>query len=287
MRVAIVGPGRVGTLLAVAGARAGWRIAGVAGGSEAARGRVAASVAGVRVHTAVAEAVTGADLVLLSVPDDRIGQVVDDLVRRDALSPGQRVVHLAGSRGLDVLHRARLAGARTAACHPAMTVPAGSRDPELLVGVAWGVTARADDRGWAHQLVTDLGGDPHQIAEDRRALYHAALAVASNAVSAAVITARRLLLAAQVERPETFLVPLAQTSAAGAAMEGMAALTGPIARGDVGTVATHVQHLAADLPELLPAYRALAGATLEPVRHHLDAEGVAALDAVLAPPSSS
>ncbi len=287
MRVAIVGPGRVGTLLAVAGARAGWRVTGIAGGSEAARDRVAAAVAGLRCHADAAEAVAGADVVLLSVPDDRIWQVVDDLVRRDALSPGQRVVHLAGSRGLDVLHRARLAGARTAACHPAMTVPSGSRDPDRLVGVAWGVTAGADDRGWAHQLVIDLGGDPHAIAEDRRALYHAGLAVASNAVSAAVITARRLLLAARVERPEAFLVPLAEASAVGAAVEGVAALTGPIARGDVGTVTTHVEQLAADLPELLPAYRALASATLEPARHHLDAEVVAALEAVLAPPSSS
>ncbi len=287
MRVAIVGPGRLGTLLAVAGARAGWRVTGVAGGTAAARRGVTDAVTGVRDHTTATAAVVGADLVLLTVPDDRIAAVVDHVVRDDALVEGQRIVHLAGSRGLDVLHRARLAGARVAACHPAMTVPTGARDPELLVGVAWGVTAPRDDRDWARQLVSDLGGDPVDIADDRRALYHAGLTVASNAVGAATITARRLLRAAAVERPEAFLLPLAEASVARAATEGVTALTGPIVRGDVGTVTRHLEQLAVELPELLPAYRALASATLEPARSLLDAEVVAAIEAVLAPPRSS
>ncbi len=283
MRVAVVGPGRVGTLLAITGSRAGWRVASVAGGSTAAREAVGAAVAGVRLYPDAGDAVAGAELVLLCVPDDAIAGVVDELVLGDALEPGQRVVHLAGARGLDVLHRARLAGARTAACHPAMTVPRGARDPGLLVGVAWGVTAQAADLGWARSLVEDLGGDPYEVADDRRTTYHAALAVASNAVGAAVVTARRLLLAARVERPEAFLAPLATASVRNAATDGVAALTGPIVRGDVGTVAAHLAQLAADLPELLPAYRALATATLEPVRPVLDAEVVAALEAVLSP----
>ncbi len=285
MRVAIVGPGRVGTLLAAAGSRAGWRVVTVSGGSASARERVARTVAGVRPHHDPAAAVADADLIALTVPDDAISGVVDRLVVADALAEGQGVVHLAGSRGLEVLHRARLSGARTAACHPAMTVPRGACDPELLVGVAWAVTAGATDRAWAHALVEDLGGDPVDVADDRRVLYHAAMTVAANAVGAAVVTARRLLLAARVERPEAFLTPLAQASVRNVASEGVAALTGPIVRGDVGTVAAHVAQLAADLPELLPAYRALATATLEPVRTALAAEVVAALEAVLDAPA--
>ena len=287
MKVAVVGPGRVGNLLAVAGARAGWRVTAVAGGSAAARTALLGTVAGVRAYAEPAAAVADVDLVLLTVPDDAIAAVVDDLVRADALAPGQHVVHVAGARGLDVVHRARLVGARIAACHPAMTVPGGARDPQLLVGVAWGVTAATADRGWARALVEDLGGDPHDIAEDRRSLYHAGLAVASNAVGAAMVTARRLLLAAEVTRPEAFLVPLAAASLHNAAVDGVAALTGPIVRGDVGTVAAHVSQLAADLPELLPAYRALAMATLEPIRTTLDDEVVAELERVLTPQRST
>ena len=282
MRVALIGPGRVGTLLAMAGARAGWRVAAVAGGREVSRTSLAARVAGLRIFADPAEAVVDADLVLLTVPDDVIAAVVDGLVRADALVPEQRVVHVAGSRGLDVLRRAQLAGAQVAACHPAMTIPAGADDPDLLVGVAWAVTAAPADRAWADELVVALGGDPHQVADDARVTYHAALTLASNAVGAAVVAARRLLLAARVEDPEAFLAPLAHASVDNAATTGAAALTGPIVRGDVGTVAAHLDRLAADLPELLPAYRALAQAILEPVRPSLGPAVVAALDDLLA-----
>ena len=282
MRVALIGPGRVGTLLAMAGARAGWRVAAVAGGREVSRTSLAARVAGLRMFADPAEAVVDADLVLLTVPDDVIAAVVDGLVRADALVPEQRVVHVAGSRGLDVLRRAQLAGAQVAACHPAMTIPAGADDPDLLVGVAWAVTAAPADRAWADELVVALGGDPHQVPDDARVTYHAALTLASNAVGAAVVAARRLLLAARVEDPEAFLAPLAHASVDNAATTGAAALTGPIVRGDVGTVAAHLDRLAADLPELLPAYRALAQAILEPVRPSLGPAVVAALDDLLA-----
>lgn len=281
MKVAVVGPGRVGTLLAVAGSRAGWRMTAVAGGSVAGREAVASAVAGLRPVGSVVEAAARAELVLLAVPDDAIAAVVDELVLADAVGPGHRVVHVAGSRGLAVLRRAGLAGAGVAACHPAMTVPRGARDPDLLVGVPWAVTAAPGNLAWAEELVVQLGGDPHRVADDARPLYHAGLAVASNAVGAAVVTARRLLLAARVERPEAFLVPLATASALNAAVDGVAALTGPIVRGDVGTVRAHLERIGRDLPELLEAYRALARATFAPVRPALAPDVAAELDALL------
>ncbi len=283
MRVAIIGPGRVGTLLAMASVRAGWRVVAVGGGRASSRTVLTGLVAGVRSHADPAAAVAGADLVLLTVPDDEIEPVVDGLVRADALDPDQGVVHVAGSRGLAVLRRAGLAGARIAACHPAMTIPAGATDPEVLVGVPWAVTARSADLAWARELVVALGGDPQEVADEARTLYHAALALASNAVGAAVVTARRLLLAAHVADPAAFLGPLAHASVDNAAAEGAVALTGPIVRGDVGTVAAHLAGIGADLPELLTAYRALAQAPLEPVRPALAPEVVAALEELLAP----
>ncbi|MGM0619138.1 MAG: NAD(P)-binding domain-containing protein, partial [Actinomycetota bacterium] len=94
MRVAIIGPGRVGTLLAVAGVRAGWRIVAVGGGHASSRTRLTGRIAGVRAHADPAAAVADADLVLLTVPDDAIEPVVDALVRADALGPEQGVVHV-------------------------------------------------------------------------------------------------------------------------------------------------------------------------------------------------
>ncbi|MTV24964.1 DUF2520 domain-containing protein [Nitriliruptoraceae bacterium ZYF776] len=280
-RVAVVGPGRVGTLLAIALARAGYRVVAVAGGSRDARSAVAAAVAGLRPVDDPADAVRGTDLVVLATPDDAIEPVVTALAAADAFREGQRLVHVAGSRGLAPLRRAGLAGARVAACHPATTVPRGARDPELLVGTTWAVTTAPADRAWAHDLVVDLGGDPVDVADDRRGLYHAALTVGSNAVGAAVVVARQLLLAARVDVPAAFLGPLVERSVANALTDGATALTGPVVRGDVGTVARHLEVLSADVPELADAYRLLSQVLLDRVRAGLSPEAAAELEALL------
>lgn len=281
-RVAVIGPGRVGTLLATALARAGYRLTAIGGGSSSARRQVVRTVAGVRSSPTAAAACEAADLVVLAVPDDAIDVLVTDLVRVDAVRPGQRVVHVSGAHGVEVLRRAALCGAGTAACHPALTVPRGARDPELLVGVAWAVTAAPGDRSWAHRLVGDLGGDAYDLAEDRRGLYHAGLALGANAVGAAVASARQLLLAAGVAEPAAFLAPLVRASVANVLTDGVSALTGPIARGDVGTVARHLEAIDQDAPALAEAYRLLAAATLAPLRLGLDAGVATAIDEVLA-----
>jgi predicted short-subunit dehydrogenase-like oxidoreductase (DUF2520 family) len=281
MRVAIIGPGRVGTLLAVACARAGHRVVAVGGGRPASRERLVGLVAGVRPHDVAADAARDVDLVWLAVPDDHLTGVAMMLARQDAVHEGQRVVHVAGAHGTEALELLRGAGARVAACHPAMTVPTGSTDPDALVGVAWGVTCAAADRPWAEELVRDLGGDPHPVAADRRALYHAALAVGSNAVAAALATARQLLLAASVDDPAAFLGPLAHASVDAVTERGAVAITGPVARGDLDTVAGHLRTIRADVPSLAEPYRLLALATLAPLRPQLDAETVAVLDSLL------
>jgi predicted short-subunit dehydrogenase-like oxidoreductase (DUF2520 family) len=281
-RVAVIGPGRVGTLLTVALARAGWRPVAVAGGSAAAREHVAAMVAGCRPTDVPAEAVADVDLVLVATPDAAVEAVVTDLARSDALRQTHRVVHVAGSLGLAPLRRAVLAGAGVAACHPAMTVPTGARDPDLLVGTAWAVTAPPACRGWAHDLVVDLGGDPHDVPDEVRPLYHAGLAVGSNAVAAGVVVARQLLLAAGIADPAPFLGPLVERSVGNALTSGAAALTGPVVRGDVGTVAAHLAALGADVPELRDAYRDLTRVLLGRVRAGLSPAAAAELDTLLA-----
>jgi predicted short-subunit dehydrogenase-like oxidoreductase (DUF2520 family) len=281
MDVAIVGPGRVGTLLAIALAATPHRVTAVAGGSAESRQRLRDRVAGLRDVTELPDVAAQARLLVLAVPDDAIETCATELALADVLRPHHRVVHVAGSRGVRALRRAEVAGASVAACHPAMTVPVGALDRELLVGVAWAVSAAPNARGWAHELVRDLGGDPHDLPEDRRALYHAALAVGSNAVTAAAALARQLLLAAGIDDPAAFLAPLAHASVENGVRRGAVALTGPIARGDTGTIAAHLDALERDLPELVSAYRAHAAATLELARRSLDPAAAAALAALL------
>lgn len=280
-RVGLVGPGRVGTLVAHALTASGASLTRVAGGSEASRARLRDGLAGVR-EVAIEEVADGVDLVVVATPDAAIADVVDRLVRADALDETHGVVHLAGVHGTAPLRRAGLAGARIAALHPATTVPTGSRDPAVLHGVAWAVTAPAPDRDWAHAIVADLGGDPFDVPEDARVRYHAALALASNAVGAAVVAARRALIASGVAAPDRLLAPIAHASVDAAAAAGASALTGPVVRGDTATVAAHLAALGQDLPEVADAYRALSHAILTTVRPSLPADVAAALDTLLA-----
>ncbi len=279
-RIGLVGPGRVGTLVAHASSAAGMSVVRVAGGSEASRARFRSGLAGVR-DVPVAAVADGVDLVVIATPDAAIASVVDELVRADALDERHGVVHLAGVHGTGPLRRAGLAGARIAALHPATTVPTGATDPGLLHGVAWAVTAGRDDADWARSIVTDLGGDPFDVPEDARVRYHAALAAASNAVGAAVVTARQLLRSAGIADTGRIIGPIAHASVAAAATGGAAALTGPIVRGDVATVRAHLDAIAPDLPGVADAYRALSRAVLEAVRPGLDPVVASELDRLL------
>lgn len=278
--VAVIGPGRVGTAVALALVRAGRRVVAVADGGGGSAERLADRIAGCRVHREPAQAVAAADLVLLTVPDDALAPVVAEVARADGWREDQQVVHCSGAVGLDVLRLAALAGARVAACHPAQTVPAGAGADDLL-GVAWAVTCADADRLWAEELVTATGGDPFPLAEGARTLYHAGLTVGSNATAAAVAVARQLLLAAGVDDPHRVLAPLAESSVRNVARDGATALTGPVVRGDVGTVAAHIEGLDADVPRLAQAYRALQDVVLDQVLATLDEDTAGRLRAAL------
>lgn len=246
-RVGIVGPGRAGTAVALAVARSGWRIAAVAGGRDAARHALSSKIAGVR-HVDVADLPTFADTIVIAVPDRVVGEVADTLAISGNLTDKHRVVHLSGVQGCGPLRRVGLAGARIAACHPAMTLP-DDADPDALVGTAWAVTVPAGaDPGWAVEFVEITGGQPFVVTEGARVRYHAALAIGSNAVGAAVATARQLLLSAGFDRPEIVLEPLITASVTNVLRDGAAALTGPVMRGDTATVAAHLDDLDRDLP---------------------------------------
>jgi predicted short-subunit dehydrogenase-like oxidoreductase (DUF2520 family) len=284
-RAAVIGPGRLGGLIAHALVASGVRLVHVAGGSVQAREQLCSQIVGLRSVELLAAPV-GVDLIVIAVPDAAVATVVDDLARADTLDATHRVIHLAGVLGLAPLRRAVAAGARVAACHPALTAPAGSTDPQALIGTAWAVTSSPADRAWAHELVTRLGGDPFDVPEADRVRYHAALAMASNAVGAAVVSAARLLRVAGIADPGRLIGPIAGASVQAAVMAGAPALTGPIVRGDVQTVRLHLAALDQDMPELAEAYRAGAALVLAAVRPGLDATVAASLAALLGAPDA-
>lgn len=269
MRVGVVGAGRVGASIAAALRSAGHEIVAAAGESDASRGRAAELLPGVPLDkpSAVARA---CDLLLLTVPDDMLGNVVSMLAASGALREGQIVVHTSGAHGLDVLGPAAEVGAWVIALHPAMTFTGTALDLERLAGCVYGVTAGPDERAVALSLVADLGGQIMWIPEERRALYHAALAHGANHLVTLVTQAMELLSTAGAGEgteigPAETLRPLLAAALDNALRDGDAALTGPMVRGDLNTVTRHVEVIGAAAPHVLPSYLALAENTLDRV----------------------
>lgn len=259
-RIGVVGAGRVGAVLAASLRRAGHEIVAAAGESTASRSRMETLLPGVprRKPTAVAKS---CDLLLLTVPDDMLGNVVSTLAGAGAIRPGQYVVHTSGRHGLAVLEPARRMGAHVIAMHPAMTFTGTEVDLPRLTGCVFGVTAEGDDRAVAESLVSDLGGIAMFVPEDKRTLYHAGLAHGANHLVTLVAQAMELLSASGAEDPAATLRPLLTAALDNALADGDAALTGPIVRGDVRTVEAHLADIAAHAPATLPSYVAMARAT--------------------------
>lgn len=255
LTVGVIGAGRVGPVLGAALAAAGHRVPAITPSSHPDRVRALLPQAAVRPAAEVARAAT--DLLLLAVPDDALARVVAGLGR---LRPEQVLAHTAGSHGLDVL---RQAGGRPLALHPAMTFTGRPDDLARLPGIGYGVTAPADLRRFATRLVADLGGAVEWVAEADRRLYHAALAHGANHLVTLVNEAAEALRQAGVRDPQRLLAPLLRAALDNALRLGDAALTGPVARGDAGTIADHLRALASTVPESVPAYRALARRTAD------------------------
>ncbi|HEX3221013.1 MAG TPA: Rossmann-like and DUF2520 domain-containing protein [Nocardioides sp.] len=263
-RVGVVGAGRVGAVLAAALRSAGHDLVAVAGESDASRRRAAELLPGVPVRKPT-DVARSCDVLLLTVPDDMLGNVVAMLTASGAIRPGQYVVHTSGAHGLAVLAPAVGTGARGIAMHPAMTFTGTDLDLPRLAGCVFGVTADDAERPLVERLVSDLGGVVMWVDESRRTLYHAGLAHGANHLVTLVSQAMELLEAAGADDPAATLRPLLTAALDNALAEGDSALTGPIVRGDVNTVRAHLAEVAATAPDTLPSYVALAEATLDRV----------------------
>ena len=259
----MVGAGRVGAVLGAALSAAGHDLVAASGVSGASTNRIARLLPAA-VRLPVDQVPRDVDLVLLAVPDDALAALVRGLVEAGAIRRGQIVVHTSGAHGLEVLAPAAAVGAITLALHPAMTFTGHRRDLDRLAqGISFGVTAPPDQRPLATRLVADLGGSVEWIDEHHRPLYHAALAHGANHLVTLTNEALDRLRDAGVLHPERVLAPLLRAALENALAQGDDALTGPVARGDAGTVARHLDVLRRVAPDSVPAYLALARRTAD------------------------
>lgn len=242
---------------------AGHAVVGASAVSQASRDRADALLPGVPVLE-IPRVVERSELVLLTVPDDALPDLVAGLAATGAWQPGQLVVHTSGRYGWRVLEATVPAGAIPLALHPAMTFTGTSLDLVRLNDCCFGVSAPTPVLPIAQALVVEMGAEPVVVAEEVRPLYHAALAHGANHLVTLVAQALQLLRTAGIEPADRVLGPLLSAALDNALQRGDGALTGPVARGDAGTVAAHLEALRADgTPDLPGAYRAMARATAD------------------------
>lgn len=264
LRVGVVGAGRVGAVLGASLRRAGHTLVGASGVSEESISRIETLLPGVP-HLDPEAVVRAADLVLLTVPDDSLAELVSGLAAVDAWRPGQIAVHAAGRYGTEVLAAAGERGVLTLAIHPAMTFTGTSLDHTRLANATFAVSAPAGVLPIALALAVEMGGEPIVIPDADRPAYHAAICHAANHVVTAVVQSSAVLARIGVEEPGRLLGPVVHASVEGALTEAPGAvttLTGPVVRGDARTVAAHVAALAGD-PDMVLAYVAMARATAD------------------------
>lgn len=269
--VGIIGAGKVGAVLGAALRAAEHAVVGVSAVSEASRERAETLLPGVPILE-IPDIVERSELVLLAVPDDALGPLVEGLAKLGAWQPGQLVAHTSGRHGVGILAPVRAAGAIPLAIHPAMTFTGMSLDLGRIMDCRFGVTADPAMLPIAQALVVEMGAEPVVIAEGDRVAYHAALAHGSNHLVTLVAQAAEILGRIGVDEPDRLLGPLLRASLDNALAAGESALTGPVARGDVGTVAAHAEVLAefaetragdGGPTDILDAYRAMALATAQ------------------------
>jgi predicted short-subunit dehydrogenase-like oxidoreductase (DUF2520 family) len=297
-RIGFVGAGALGTALARALATRGARVVAAAARHHERAETLAQSIPGCRAYATPAEVAAASALVFLAVPDDAITAVAE----ATPWSPGQAVVHLSGARDAGILAAARDRGARTAALHPLMTFPQAVRDASAdgilrrMAGCTWALEAEdATLRETLAGMVAALDGKIIALEPGARVPYHISAVFASNYVVTLLGAAIRLWQGFGVPQDEALpaLLPLLRAAVESLESAGLpAALSGPVARGDLGTIRAHLAWLderAADDPSLAAvrdAYLALTelAIPLAEAKGTLTPEAAAALRELLQGP---
>ena len=264
-RVGIIGAGRVGRALARASRRAGLDVAAAWSRTEHTRQRVAGELA-IPVATSLDEAVVGCDIVIVAVPDEQLAAVLLELAGRIDDGAAPLVVVTSGSSSIELGESVRTAGGRVVRIHPLRAIT-DVMQADALDGVVAAVTASGDaDGAAARELATRLGMVPFELADADASTWHAAGSIAAGGVTTLLAAARDLAVLAGLE-PDAALRAMADL-ARGAIDQAVtqspeAALTGPVVRGDAGTVAAHVAAIQARRPDLVDPYRAVARASAD------------------------
>lgn len=283
---AIVGCGRVGTAFAKYLRASGYPIAGVACRTRPSAQLLADLVGTERVSTTPWDITPGAEVVFITTPDDKIEPVCQLIAEKNGFAQRAVVLHSSGALPSTILSAAKSCGAAIGSLHPLQSFASKTFDKNPFPGIITDIEGDPAAVDVARAIASDLETHSLLIKTEAKTLFHASAVVASNYLVAVLDLAFAFISEAGVSRKEAWdvLQPLVKGTIANVGKVGIPeALTGPIARGDVETVAWHVRDIEKNTPALGPLYKSLGLHTIQVAmaKETLDAAGAEALKKIL------
>jgi predicted short-subunit dehydrogenase-like oxidoreductase (DUF2520 family) len=259
--IGFIGAGTVGTALAVRLSSKGYPVIAAASRSKSSADKLAAGIPGCKSYDSKQSVADIADLVFITTPDDAIAEVAAELNWHS----GQSVIHCSGADSLESLEPAKQAGAQAGGFHPLQTFASVAHAIENLPGSTFALESDGELLEILKQMASALEGNWVRLRAEDKVLYHTAAVVACNYLVTLVKLATDLWGNFDVSTPEATraLMPLLRGTLNNIENVGLPnCLTGPIARGDMGTIKKHLAALEKSAPALLSTYRDLGSQTV-------------------------
>lgn len=260
-RLGFVGAGSLGTTLAVALSRCGYRVVAISSRRDSSAGYLARKIPGCAAYETPQRVADVTDAVFLTTPDDAIEQMAATIRWR----PKQAVIHCSGASSLEILKDASIQKASIGSIHPMQTFPHGIFQRHAFRGIFFAIEASIPLLDTLEAMARALGGRPVVLHSSHKALYHASGMMACGFLLALLQQASLIWNALGISQEEGLaaLLPIARTTLKLANPKGLGhTLSGPLARGDLGTIRLHLDSLHKYAPEVLPIYCAMAISTL-------------------------
>ncbi len=264
-KVSIVGAGKVGIALGYLISQKGFLLKAIGSRSQSSLENAKKYLPQTYLTNDLSEAARRGDIVFLAVKDEAIPAVANKIALKGGFRKGQIVFHLSGALTTEVLKSAKKEGAIIATLHPVQTLASIELAIANLPGSIFGFCGEKKARAVAEEVVKALDGTMVEVSEDLKPAYHAAACIASNYLVSLVYIALELYQMAGLNYAQAHqaLLPLLKGTIANLDKANpVEALTGPIARGDLKTVESHLKILKKIWPEVVAPYCQLGKITV-------------------------
>jgi predicted short-subunit dehydrogenase-like oxidoreductase (DUF2520 family) len=256
LKTGFVGAGTTGNALAVRLSQKGWPVVAVSSRTPSSAEKLARRVSDCQAYHTAQEVADVAEMVFITTPDDVIAQVCSEV----RWHKGQSVLHCSGAHSVDILEPAKKLGAAVGSFHPLQTFADIDQTVANLPGSTFALEAEEPLLSTLKELARVLNGSWVKLGAGDKVLYHAAAVFACNYLVTLVKLALDLWKGFGVSSKEATkaLLPLLRGTLNNIDNIGLPdCLTGPVARGDLGTIEKHLRALDARNPSLLTAYKEL------------------------------